>query len=156
MRLAVFFLALLLAPPLHAATFTVDSTGDTVDAVPGDGIYADAAGACTLRAAIQETNALVGADEIELPDGTYQLAIPGTGEDAGATGDLDVTDDLVLIGESAESTAIDANGIDSVLDVATGISLEVMATAFTGGDPLRQGRSDQSPTARRLPEAVPG
>jgi hypothetical protein len=42
--------------------FTVDSTVEAVDAVPGDGACADACGACTLRAAIQETNALAGAE----------------------------------------------------------------------------------------------
>lgn len=38
------------------ATFVVRSTADTVDATPGDGVCADAAGACTLRAAIVEAN----------------------------------------------------------------------------------------------------
>ena len=41
----------------HAAgTFTVNSLGDTPDAVPGNGLCADAGGACTLRAAIEEAN----------------------------------------------------------------------------------------------------
>lgn len=42
----------------HAATFTVDSNGDDVDATPGDGVCATAANACTLRAAVGEANAL--------------------------------------------------------------------------------------------------
>ncbi len=40
------------------ATLMVNSLGDTPDANPGNGICADAAGQCTLRAAIQENNAL--------------------------------------------------------------------------------------------------
>jgi CSLREA domain-containing protein len=48
-----------------AAGFSVDSTIDAVDAVPGDGICASEAGKCTLRAAIQEANALVGPDTID-------------------------------------------------------------------------------------------
>ena len=41
----------------HAAgTYTVNSLADTPDAVPGNGICADAGGQCTLRAAIQEAN----------------------------------------------------------------------------------------------------
>lgn len=56
--------ALLCARGVSAATFTVDSTGDSADASAGDGICATALGACTLRAAIQETNALPGADVI--------------------------------------------------------------------------------------------
>ena len=36
--------------------FTVNSTADTVDATPGDGLCADPEGHCTLRAAVQESN----------------------------------------------------------------------------------------------------
>jgi CSLREA domain-containing protein len=36
--------------------FTVNSTADTVDANPGDGLCADSKGQCTLRAAIEESN----------------------------------------------------------------------------------------------------
>ena len=44
--------------PAHAAaTFTVNSATDAVDATPGDGVCATAGSVCTLRAAIQEANA---------------------------------------------------------------------------------------------------
>jgi CSLREA domain-containing protein len=42
------------------ANFTVNSAADSADAVPGDGACTTLAGQCTLRAAIQETNALAG------------------------------------------------------------------------------------------------
>ena len=74
------------AAPAQGASFTVDATHDAVDASPGDGVCADAGGACTLRAAVMETNALAGADEISLPPGTYVLSIPGAGEDADGDG----------------------------------------------------------------------
>lgn len=45
--------------PATAATFAVNSTIDDVDAFPGDGICATATGDCTLRAAIQELNAML-------------------------------------------------------------------------------------------------
>ena len=48
--------------PAQAKQFNVNSTRDAVDANPGDGVCATATGECTLRAAIQETNALRGAD----------------------------------------------------------------------------------------------
>ena len=55
-------------PPAQGnATFTVNSVVDAVDANPGNGICTTAGGICTLRAAIQETNALAGADIITLP-----------------------------------------------------------------------------------------
>ncbi len=47
-----------------AATFTVNSLADTSDAVPGNGACVDAGGQCTLRAAIEEANALSGDDTI--------------------------------------------------------------------------------------------
>lgn len=47
-----------------AATFTVNSLADTSDAEPGNGVCANAGGQCTLRAAIEEANALSGDDTI--------------------------------------------------------------------------------------------
>ena len=70
------------AAPALGASFTVDATHDAVDASPGDGVCADSGGACTLRAAVMETNALAGADAISLPPGTYVLqAFPGLDEE---------------------------------------------------------------------------
>jgi hypothetical protein len=99
-----------------AATFTVDSTLDAVDALPGDGICRTAGDTCTLRAAIQETNALPGPDRVNLPPGAYVLTLPGAGEDAGATGDLDVTGTLELVGSGAASTIIDAGDLDRAIE----------------------------------------
>ncbi|MEM7273086.1 MAG: right-handed parallel beta-helix repeat-containing protein, partial [Actinomycetota bacterium] len=47
-----------------ATTLTVDSTDDRPDANPGDGTCRTAAGTCSLRAAIDEANALAGPDTI--------------------------------------------------------------------------------------------
>ncbi len=102
--------------PAEAATFTVDSTADAVDANPGDGVCATESGECTLRAAIQESNALPGADTITLPAGTYMLTIPGAGEEFAATGDLDITDDLTINGAGAAVTIVDSNGLDRIFD----------------------------------------
>ena len=81
------------ATPAAAANFTVNSTGDQSDATPGDSACATAGGACTLRAAIQEANALSGPDVIgfaigagvqtitvgsQLPDITSPVTIDGT------------------------------------------------------------------------------
>src|SRR5207247_9755677 len=100
-----------------AANFTVDSTADAVDARPGDGVCATLAGQCTLRAAVQEANARPGTDSISVPPGTYVLAIPGAGEDASATGDLDITDDLTITGSGAGSTIVDGGHLDRVFHV---------------------------------------
>src|SRR5262245_49487475 len=76
--LAIAFAYLSVAPPAaHSmvATLTVDSTVDSVDASPGNGICADSLGRCTLRAAVMEANALGGPDTIVLPAGTYTLTL---------------------------------------------------------------------------------
>ena len=108
-----------------AASFTVNSTADTVDANPGNGVCADVSNSCTLRAAIMETNALAGADSITLPAGTYQLTLANAGgvnEDGNLTGDLDINDSLTINGAGAGSTIIEAgtnntNGIDKVIAI---------------------------------------
>src|SRR5262249_46908726 len=81
-----------------AAGFNVNGTYDAVDAVPGDGICADAAGNCTLRAAVQEANALPGWDDISVPGGVFYLTVGGAGEDFAAKGDLDVRSELGIFG----------------------------------------------------------
>ena len=69
----LFALALILmfaAPQARAATLTVNSTDDAPDALGGDGVCATSNGNCTLRAAIQEANALPGLDTIAFAIGS--------------------------------------------------------------------------------------
>src|SRR5687768_16131521 len=82
----------------HAATFVVNTTADTADAAPGNGACADAGGACSLRAAISEANALAGADIITLPAGTYTQSLAAASEDANAGGDWDITTPITING----------------------------------------------------------
>ena len=110
-------------PLAHAAKFVVDDTKDAVDAKLGDGVCAinpavkDDKPTCTLRAAIQEANALIGADEITLPKGTYALSIAGTQEDMAATGDLDITDALTIQGAGSATTNINGMSKDRIFDI---------------------------------------
>src|SRR5215510_7899257 len=92
-RLALGACWLYFAGEAAAADFVVNSVGDVTDAAPGNGICETGAGnqECTLRAAIQEANALSGHDVVRLPPGIYPLTRTGAGEDAAATGDLDIT-----------------------------------------------------------------
>lgn len=126
---------LALTPALGgAATFTVNSTTDAVDANPGDGTCADGSGDCTLRAAIQETNALAGADTINVPAGTYLIAITGTGEDAGAKGDLDILQDLVLVGAGAKLTVVDGGGLDRVFEMRNNAVVAMSGLTIQNGN----------------------
>lgn len=134
-------MALWLATPrlALAADFTVNTTTDTVDAAPGNGTCADAGNQCSLRAAIMEANALSGADTITLAGTTYLLSITGRGEDAAATGDLDITTGTITLigaGTSGESltTIINGNGIDRVFDLFTDSTVTMQRVAIMGGD----------------------
>ena len=135
------------AAPVRAAGLTVDSTADAADANPGDGICATASGACTLRAAIQEANALSGADTVTVPAGTYRITIapgtvgpvelPGDGTPCNAVqagdheGDLDITCPISIVGAGAGQTVIEAGdppvgappeqtALDRVLEIHAG------------------------------------
>src|SRR5262247_3374643 len=89
-----------------AATFTVDSTADKVDAKPGDGKCATSVGTCTLRAAIQELNE-AGGGTINLNPGKYVLAIAPNGAlPLAATGDLDIYGELTISGGGADKTIV--------------------------------------------------
>lgn len=128
--------ASLLITPVHAATFTVNSTADTVDVTLGDGICLDAAGNCTLRAAIQEANALGGADIINLSAGTFNLGIAGIGEESAATGDLDINDSLTIVGAGAHLSFVDGQGLDRIFDVgplASGITVSFTNMVIRNG-----------------------
>jgi CSLREA domain-containing protein len=121
------------------ATFTVNTFADTVDINPGDGVAADAFGKCSLRAAIQEANALAGDDVIILPAGTYNLTISGRGEDAAATGDLDIAANgkLTIQGAGAATTLIDAAGLgDRVFHVLAGANADISGVSILNGNVL--------------------
>ncbi len=118
---------------VHAASFTVNSTIDAVDANPGDGSCATSSGDCTLRAAIQEANALPGLDNINLPNGTYQLSLTGAAPDTDAFGDLDITDDLFLSGMIAQTTVIDAQQIDRIFAIPSGVNATLAAITIQNG-----------------------
>src|SRR5687767_2367923 len=107
----IFFLifsgAAIFTGSAYAASFTVNDTRDLVDVNPGDGLCRTSNSTCTLRAAIQEANALPGADTIQLPAGTYALAIPPLNQNDITTGDLDITDSVTISGAGAALTILD-------------------------------------------------
>jgi CSLREA domain-containing protein len=130
------FAAGAVASPVNAGgglALTVNSTADAVDANPGDGTCATGTGLCTLRAAIQESITFAGADTITLPAGTYLVTVLGADEDASASGDFDITDDLTLTGAGAAATIIDAGGGDRAFDVGGGATVTLSGVAVQNG-----------------------
>ncbi|NNL68490.1 MAG: hypothetical protein HKO70_00835, partial [Acidimicrobiia bacterium] len=129
--------------PASAATLGVNSSADLVDLVPGNGVCdtGNMIGPdpeCTLRAAIQEANALAGPDTISLPAGTYTLALGSSGEESAAQGDLDITSDVTINGAGAATTIIQAgttnlNGFDRLFDVLAGGVLDISDVTIRHG-----------------------
>ena len=110
-------------PTSWAATFAVNSTADAHDAMPGDGTCATATGDCTLRAAIEEANALPGPDSVSIPAGTCALSL----------GRITISDDLTLDGSGATSTFIKGahRRIPSGFSIASGASVQISALTLT-------------------------
>lgn len=139
-----------LAPAAAAdRVLRVDSTADAVDEEPGDGACRTAAGTCTLRAAVQEANALRGPHTVLLPVGRFAFTSKGFPDrgtleenDAG-NGDLDLLDEITIRGAGARRSIVDANAMDRVfsnwhLNVATFTDLTIRGgrtdgTASGGG-----------------------
>ncbi len=99
------------------ATYSI--TVDTIDDHPEDNLCTGAAGDCSLRGAITYANATTAGSviNINLPDGTYYLALEGPGENTNATGDLDLISRTVnLTGAGTATTIIHGMDDDRVLD----------------------------------------
>jgi CSLREA domain-containing protein len=114
---AVAVLALIVgvASGAQSATITVDSAADSL-AIDGNCTLREAVIAANTDTAVDACPAGSGADIVVVPAGTYTLTLVGTGEDAAATGDLDVTASAELLGSPA-GAILDGNGADRVLDV---------------------------------------
>jgi CSLREA domain-containing protein len=129
---ATAFTALALLPGLaSAAEITVNTTNDEAPS-PGE----CEGGVCSLRQAINKANNTLGRDTIVLPAGTYHLTLKGSGENEGATGDLDITEEsgIQIIGAGARTTVVDASGLeDRVFDVRPLGVLELSKLTVTGG-----------------------
>jgi len=122
-------LLLALAVPLQSAVFTVTKTADTLDTACDHD--------CSLREAViasnTASNTLEGADLIVLGPGVYTLSRAGRNENSSATGDLDVTGSLVILGAGADATILDGGGLDRVLDVRAAGNLEIHGVTVRNG-----------------------
>ena len=100
----------------RAANFVVNTTLDSTDSNLGNGLCGNTEGFCSLRAAIQQANALAGPDTITLGAASYEVTTVQTDplgldeEDAAASGDLDVTSEITITGLAPTSTIIEGGG----------------------------------------------
>jgi CSLREA domain-containing protein/uncharacterized repeat protein (TIGR02543 family) len=118
-------LALGLGPPpvAHADTFTVNDTGDAGDNNPGDGTCATAGGVCTLRAAIEEANALAG-DAINFSV-TGTITLGGT--------ELDIDSNITITGPGADQLTVNGNEASRVFYIESG-TVAISGLTIADGD----------------------
>ncbi len=110
--------------PICSDEYIVNKTADTNDGICN-------AADCSLREAVRSANACAGWQTITIPAGAYTLTIAGGGEDAAATGDLDITDDVTIVGEGAPS--IDGNGLDRVFEILSPAVVRMETLIVLGG-----------------------
>ncbi|HSH04841.1 MAG TPA: hypothetical protein VLL52_20175, partial [Anaerolineae bacterium] len=115
------------------SVMTVDMVADEVDLTPGDGLCLTASGGCSLRAAIQEANVLSGTDTVVVPAGVYLLSLDGEEGDSVA-GDLNIKDDLILLGAGIDETIVTGNGGDRLWQVGVDVVVTVQDMSWQGGN----------------------
>jgi VCBS repeat-containing protein/predicted outer membrane repeat protein len=127
-------------PAVYQVTGTADGLG-AITPSSRPGVDFDAT---TLRAAVIAANNSVGiADTIQLPAGTYTLTVAGAEENAARTGDLDIGDNLNIVGAGAATTTINASSLnDRVFDTLAGTSaahtvVSIQDLTIAGGKTVR-------------------
>ena len=138
--MAVFGLVLVGVKAASAVTGTTIVVGTVDDELNEDGD-------CSLREAIQAANedevvdaCLAGSDtavdQIILENKTYQLSIPGGGEDENASGDLDIYGSVEIHGAGKDVTIIDGGDLDRVFHIigaSPGMTVSIMDATIQNG-----------------------
>jgi len=114
----------LLANPCASQTLVVNKSEDT-----GDGLCTEID--CSLREAVIASNSCTGIQTIQIPAGTYTLTRTGADEDAAASGDLDITDSVVIQGEG--HPVIDGDAADRIFDVKAGKTVSISGLTLQNG-----------------------
>lgn len=118
-----------------AFNVTVNTTADTVDAVADDGVCADSSGFCSLRAAIMEANRAIGGSTITIPAGNYvRTLFEDADEGVAREGDLDIKENMTLVGAGAGLTIIDANTFDGVFEIFEDNTVNISGMSIRGGN----------------------
>jgi CSLREA domain-containing protein len=128
----VAVLAVLLGDPgpALAATITVTTTTDELNA-DGDCSLREAVRAANLNTPVDSCTAGSGVDTIDVPPGTYTLSVVGTGEDAAATGDLDIAQSATLNGPGVTVSAQGLN--DRSFHVLAGTTVTISGFTIQNG-----------------------
>jgi|GEM_PF-564288 len=122
-----------------AAVFTVNDNSDSIDAAPGNGACLDAAGKCTLRAAIQEANAIAGVDTINFnftdPVNSIQL------DQNLSSGELTITEGITINGPGARLLTVTGNASVTTADIFNIAASATTTTKISGITIEKSGRN---------------
>jgi hypothetical protein len=137
------------APPYSPASpgnFIVNYEGDEPDVAQGDGLCETVTGGCSLRAAVQESNAtfmlttnpFTRTNVIIVPAGHYKFIEPPliptiVAEGTSDAGMLSILGSTSIRGAGARETILDGNGIDRVFGVGPNAIFTVADLTVTGG-----------------------
>ncbi|MDN5938713.1 MAG: hypothetical protein L0H83_08615, partial [Salinisphaera sp.] len=118
---------MLFSATAQAVLFTVNDAGDAGDFAAGNAVCETGAGTgvCTLRAAVEEANALAGADDIVIAAGVNPLIA--------STTQITVTSELTLSGQGADQTTLDGNANSRIFAITNTANVEIEGVTLTNG-----------------------
>lgn len=132
LRIALVFLLAVAATPASAATYSVDLWNDDPSK---DGCLLFVPADCSLRGAVLKANANPGTDTIQLGRNVeYILTIVGSSENAAQTGDLDLTEDVYVVGRGAGISTVWQMATDRVFEVHPGVVAFFQLLTVRGGN----------------------
>jgi CSLREA domain-containing protein len=110
--------------------FTVISAGDGGDSNPGDGLCRDSNQSCTLRAAIEEANALptCGTINIDFAIGTATITFTLS------NGQMTIDHDVNIIGPPSDSVVVDGNNSSRLFTVNAGKTASISNLTLSRGN----------------------
>jgi CSLREA domain-containing protein len=107
-------------------TFEVNNSGDTPDFSPGDGFCGDVNQNCTLRAAIDEANALTNCGTISITFNIGSVTI-------NVGSQLTIDHNVNIIGPTANSVSINGNSLTRLFGVNFSRTASISNLTLTGG-----------------------
>jgi CSLREA domain-containing protein len=120
------------------ATINVNTTADELNS-DSDCSLREAVRAANLDTAVDACPAGNGADTINIPAGSYTITISGTGEDDALTGDLDIAEDVTIIGAGTATTTVSQIVLDRIWEVQPGVTAIFTDMTVTNGAELTIG-----------------
>ncbi len=106
---------------------------DEAHGSPGNGSCESINGVCTLRSAVMEANALAGPQTIALGNKVYAFTQDAAVSPDSGYGDLDVEEDLTIIGNGPDRTFINASNISRHFDIFNSATLTLEGLTLSGG-----------------------